>query len=599
MRKPNKDQAFNPCPPPPAGRGIPRVAGSDRSPVVRGPGASLIQGPAAPVALLTLFWLAMIVLVDPRGDFPLNDDWACARAVETLAREGVLRIPGWLSMSAVAEILWGWLFRSIFGASFAVLRASTLTLSLAGVLATYGALREGSVRRWVAFAAAAGLAANPIYLVMSCTFMTDVPFCAFAAVALLFFVRCLRRPTTPDLVLGILFATIATLTRQFGLVLPLAFGAAHLIRRPWRTGRLVTAAVPAVVSGGVLLIYQKWLAATAGLPLAYRSPGARIQMFLSYGAREIVIYTLWSIVVLLVYSGLYALPVLPFVRLPRRGALRWALPGWLAASVVITGYMAKIDWLMPITGNILWESGLGPGTLRDVYIDTLPHLPVLPRSLWFIMTFFAIAGGGLLIGWTTASVARSVRRLRRLRPGAGDRLAVFSILVIVLYAGLFVLGELFDRYLLFVYPVFAFLLLRGARPPRSSPRLMSALALCLLFALFGVAGTHDYLAWNRARWALLGDLVGTRKIAPSRIDGGFEFNAVHLYRDGYSAPPGKSWWWVQDDEYVLAFGPMDGYLVESERSYGRWLPPGEGRVLILHRTAGGVAVPPPARYRNP
>ena len=78
-------------------------------------------------------------------------------------------------------------------------------------------------------------------------------------------------------------------------------------------------------------------------------------------------------------------------------------------------------------------------------------------------------------------------------------------------------------------------------------------------AWFAVSATHDYLAWNRARWAALADLTQRDHVDPSRIDGGFEFNALHYY-GRRPARSGLSWWWVQDDEYRVAFGPMDGYV---------------------------------------
>jgi hypothetical protein len=38
-------------------------------------------------AILTLIWSCVAVLVDPIGEFPLNDDWAGAITVETKADE--------------------------------------------------------------------------------------------------------------------------------------------------------------------------------------------------------------------------------------------------------------------------------------------------------------------------------------------------------------------------------------------------------------------------------------------------------------------------------------------------------------------------------
>src|SRR5207249_2935668 len=123
----------------------------------------------------------------------------------------------------VVQVLWGALFCKLFGTSFTVLRASTLVLALSGVIATYAAARELGARRSVAFVVAAAVAVNPVYLLLSCTFMTDVPFFALAAVALWGFVRALRRGSSSALVVATVASVLATLIRQFGLVLPVAF----------------------------------------------------------------------------------------------------------------------------------------------------------------------------------------------------------------------------------------------------------------------------------------------------------------------------------------------------------------------------------------
>jgi hypothetical protein len=49
------------------------------------------------------------------------------------------------------------------------------------------------------------------------------------------------------------------------------------------------------------------------------------------------------------------------------------------------------------------------------------------------------------------------------------------------------------------------------------------LSLLLLLA-YSVAGTHDYLDWNRERWSALCHLASELTIRPTEIDGGWEYN---------------------------------------------------------------------------
>lgn len=68
-------------------------------------------------------------------------------------------------------------------------------------------------------------------------------------------------------------------------------------------------------------------------------------------------------------------------------------------------------------------------------------------------------------------------------------------------------------------------------------------------------------------------------MSPSEIDGGIEFNATYLY--GIPNRPDKSPFWVEDDRYMVTFGPVAGYRTFSARSYPRWIPPRQGAVFVL------------------
>ena len=116
------------------------------------------------VLLIVAVWIVVALLIDPRGEFPLNDDWAYSAAVKTLLGGGGIRIPGWAGPNLIAQIFWGAIFCLPFGFSFTALRISTLALGLIGVLALYGLLREGDADHGTALFGALLLAFNPLYL---------------------------------------------------------------------------------------------------------------------------------------------------------------------------------------------------------------------------------------------------------------------------------------------------------------------------------------------------------------------------------------------------------------------------------------------------
>ncbi len=102
-------------------------------------------------------------------------------------------------------------------------------------------------------------------------------------------------------------------------------------------------------------------------------------------------------------------------------------------------------------------------------------------------------------------------------------------------------------------------------------------------SLLAAAATHDYFAWNRARWDAIAD-ASRRGATPETLDGGFEYNGYYGFeRKPRQAIPGKSWWWVQDDRYVVAFTPVEGYDELARFPVKRWLARTPATLYLLER----------------
>jgi 4-amino-4-deoxy-L-arabinose transferase-like glycosyltransferase len=208
------------------------------------------------IALLLVVWAAIVALVDPRGDFPLNDDWAYAGSVQMLRDEGVFRLPGWAGMTLITQTVWGVLVTAIAGFSYTALRASTLVLGGAALVATYLLARQMRAARAVAVLAALVLAANPLFIVLAHTFMTDVPMLALTLYALLAFGRALQSGSRLAWGAGTLITIAAVLCRQPGLFLAMGFVATAILRQPDRRRWLVLGIVSLLLGAGALWGYQ-------------------------------------------------------------------------------------------------------------------------------------------------------------------------------------------------------------------------------------------------------------------------------------------------------------------------------------------------------
>ena len=103
-----------------------------------------------------------------------------------------------------------------------------------------------------------------------------------------------------------------------------------------------------------------------------------------------------------------------------------------------------------------------------------------------------------------------------------------------------------------------------------------------LQATFTVIATRDYLEWNRTRWVATSALLAAG-VPRTSIDGGYEFNGWLGYDPGYQRKQGKSPWWVTDDEYVIASGPMPGYSALSSIPVQETAHGAKIRMIVLRR----------------
>src|SRR5688500_9394561 len=131
-----------------------------------------------PVLGLSVLWISLALLINPVGNFALNDDFAYGIAVRSWVEGGQLRFPNEQSAPLLPHYLWGSLASLPGGFSFTALRISTLVFGLIGVIGCYALGREFGLKPALAGLSALVLLANPLYLGLSYTFMSDVPFTA-------------------------------------------------------------------------------------------------------------------------------------------------------------------------------------------------------------------------------------------------------------------------------------------------------------------------------------------------------------------------------------------------------------------------------------
>jgi len=541
---------------------------------------------------LTILWLVAAIIVDPRGDFPLNDDWVYGWPVSVFLDSGRFEILSWTGVSLIAHVFWGLLFCGVFGYSFTVLRISMLLLGLVGVLTTYHIFTLAEADRRIAFLVALILGFNPIYYELSFTFMTDVSFLAFVLLTLLFLFKFLESDRLSFLIAATVTAAFSTLIRDVGVLLPAVFGVVLVLRNGLNKRTLARATIPLAFALSAYVLYRSLVATTVGSPSIY---DAKVRSMLNIldGGVDGLLLILDRFHHSVMYLGLFLAPFI-VVKLKdlwrsydtRRKRWWWGVA--VCSAVLLIWRMFALGKMMPLARNVLFDFGLGPPTLRDVGLLHLPNYYTAPNSLWLGVTVVALVSACVALGFFVVEAYEGIRKRVWKTNDPGSAQLTLAVGVVIGYLGLISLSGLFDRYLIFVIP-FCLLAMQYWAPihKQGAGKSLGAISAILIIfsAVFAVGATHDYLSWNRARWAALDHLTKERNVSPQRIDGGVEFNGWFLYDKNYVRQKDKSWWWVVDDEFIVSFGPMPGYHVEGSYPFTRLMPPGRSAVLILRRNA--------------
>ena len=516
---------------------------------------------------LAVVWLTAVVIVDPRADVPIIDDWTYAESVERLLRGGGFAVSAWSSTFPAAQIWWGTLFAWIGGFSFTALRLSTLVLWLGTTLATYGVARTLGCRPAAAFVGALGLFAYPVLFVLAFSFMTDVPFVAVSALSLAALCSGLRDRRLARLAMGLLAAIVAFFVRPVAIALPagLLLGTLALDDRVLRRRAALLAIATAAVMATSSVVAARFFPLAGEGGVAYRVERLRYVLFIS---PRIYLEAAFS---MLAHVGLAIAPVLVAVGARPSRRVLWTAAGLGAAAIVVSrvgpGPVSALKWSHTMNVAEL-------GAARPLLQGATP-----PGAVGQAIEIAATVVGLVAAAELLARLARGLRPGGWLRNPEWACVAGFGLAS----AGLcFVLWFFYDRYYLPVVLAALLLVLPEARTPR-----VSAGALLGALVLLDVTGTRDMLAYARVVSATAAELRATG-VRDVDVDAGYPENGWRLYSHPERLPPGS----VPARDvphvtasadgiaWVIANAPLPGYRVERTVPVPTWWASGD-RIYVL------------------
>lgn len=540
--------------------------------------------------LLAIFWLVMAFMIGPAGEFPLNDDWSYTWSVQALVEQGTLQFTGWVSMPLVAQVIWASLFSLVDGFSFTATRVSSIVMGAWAIAATFILLRLVGAGLMFSLLGALVLLANPVFVNLSYTFMTDVPFTAMFVTSAALLVCGLRRESAGLILAGLVFAICALFIRQLGLAIFIAFFFGYLARNGPSPKRIAWATSVVLLGFGLYVSYGILLDYLGKTPFLYSVKNA--EMLTNIVSVSNVKRMAVNGLSILINVGVFLFPLVFLCS--RRGTYAlWARGLPIVFGGAIAGVLVMSDRLFPLSGNILFDVGcgppqlsVGPVTLKDTFLLCMNSTPVLPPWLQIMFLFLGAVAGVLVLQSIAVFCGRVLKAgVRRFLQEEWE--VVFLGSLVLVYLAPVLIGNMIDRYSLPILPILMAIFYMCERTWHAAGlRAQIAGGLIAVFAVFSTMATHDYLAWNAARWNALTTLEQEFAASSAQIDGGFEYNGWHNYSPTHQGPDGASWWWVDDDRYIISFNPLEGYTQIRSVAFEPWIPGSLREILILRRTDG-------------
>lgn len=515
--------------------------------------------------IFLLFYFSAAV-IHPFLDLPFHDDWTYAWSVEHLLKTGELRVLDWSAHYPLVQIWWGSLFCLPYGFSFSALRVSTVVLASLAGLALYGTLREFERTRSESLIATLVLFINPVFFVLTFSFMTDVPFVSFAAMAFFFFARALCRGTPHELWVGCIFGACAFFIRQIAIAIPGSLLLYVLFAPPYRSWKYI---LPPAVLCLILIPMPFFLTQIFGMTSQYAVKTIWVTDYWLHRYEQVVP----GVLRIFVHGGLALISItLPMIASLYRQRAFW---GSVAALLFLTGCSILFAGEIPNPLEGMWRLNT-LGKERHL-LQGSPAPDFLPS--WFNYPLFVLA--------LCSSAGIIVKIITAVGGGVERPMSLFVWYTLVHFFLLIVLW-LFDawgsdRYCLVLLPPLIVILANNQLKSKSTITGIAVLSVMSMLVSWNETqtsrATAQAVAWLRGK-----------NVPFASIDAGYVFNGWNLYAHPENLSPGavpeRDVPLVTSGEkkpYLIAASPISGYRVLREYSWSIPFRPLEYKVYVLER----------------
>ena len=543
------------------------------------------------------------------------DDFSYVKSAWDFAATHRLVYNGWATAMIGWQIAWGGLFAAVLGPTYSAVRAANFVTSFLAVWVMHAAIVRCGISRRNGMAGTLAVALCPLFLPMSISFMTDISGLLSVVVCFYCCLRALQSGTDRQVLVWLvaagLLSTVGATARQIAWMSPLVMVpcAAWLLRH--RRGVVPAGVVLWLTAAAAMLASMRWF---AHQPLSV--PEALVQGAINAKSlREL----LGNMTAALLCLLLVLLPLLAAWTRVRLSPVKAGLAVIASAVLFVIARALTLHGMekgiAPWTGDVLDKIGMmGYRNAWSLGVEPVPFS--FPMRVALSLLVLGV------MAWFALAVRRTVPTVTRTALPWRDLLVLtvpFLLAYFALLAPRAMWGIVIDRYLL--PPVFfAVMFLLRLYAERVSEHLpVRSLVLLAAFALFGVLGTHDWVALHRARVQATARLQGTG-VPRTAIEAGYELDgmvqiqatgAVSDPRVSYPAGMNMAPWRPQGlpagcreifndhtpvihASYFLSASPSEPSLRSGEapclvpsgvtsQTYTAWMPPFHRQIFILRR----------------
>ena len=505
------------------------------------------------LAILAIYLVIFILFQPQKKNFPLNDDWVYSYSVSHFLDTGAIKINDWNAATTVFQIWWGILFSKVFGFSLGNLKIAVLILSFAGAIFSFLMLEQLKYKHTL-FPVIL-LIFNPIYFLLSVSFMSDVPYLSMFIAAVYFYLKGILEDREGYVFIGSIFAAFAYLTRQLGILIPVGIFCYFIFfdRKKLSIKSFFTIILVPLL---VFIAHWYWFNYIHGLTWVSKAG------LVSALAPDKFYFRFVSA---LFYFGLFALPY-SFIKSIKTTE---KLSMWKPLAVISLSFLLFIHLLvynvLPFFDNSMHKSGLGTLTISGMGLKDAFLLS--SNNFWIILT--------ILCG---ISVILVFNKLLKGNFSKGELIVIISCLIQFFVSA--IRFKFFDRYLLVLLPLAVLFAAKFINFKKLSAKIVFSMILIFMTA-YSFLGTKDYLTWNHAKWDLGNKLISDFGYKPEEIANGFDWDGFYTFQPNIekllSLKVPKDigdWEWQSLNPYkvIVSYDPAQPkYLFVADGEYYDWL----------------------------